>query len=1216
MSKKILFCFLLFQTMLFGQQEWRSIGPDDYEQLSLNDSPNYNPIALDSNNIPYVVYDTLNYDNTQIAITVRRFVDGYWENVGQPQIFTNPISQIDIAIDANDVPYVVFTKNNTSGSTTVTRYNGTAWENIGNITPASFSTKLAFNSQNELHLVGSFGSTSKAGVKKFTGSSWVAVGSIDASPNAVKNTSISFDTNDVPYIAYSDLSSNGKIRVRKLNAGQWENVGSPFSGGDTEYVTVKVDSNNIPYAAFKDVNSSIERAVVKKFNGTTWENVGSTVVSSGEAFDVSFIIDGNNAPIVAYRDYNTSFSNVKLFNGTSWISVGTPFYGIYSKIAADNNNVLYVSYNNGNVFGVKKFNGSLWEMMGPTDISNGTIRSGSGRRSFMDMSPDGSIYIAYLNELTDKAEVKKWNGWDWELVGQTSLQESNLNSVEFKFTGNAPYIVLRLANGNATLKKFNGTNWETVITSGGLLADDFVVDNNNNIYTIAGLTSVVVKKRTGTTWTTLGTWTSGSTLAFNRIVIGNDNLPCVMYDDETSIGIIKKLNASGSGWQTLGNLSTGAARDPYIKLNTQGDIYVMHTNLIGNNYFGLDLQKVENNSLQFVGSLVPSSELINMFDFALDHNNIPFVIYRSTATQDRNSVRKWENESSVVVGETMVSASRGYFYPSIRFDNDNNPVISTNGQGIFAKYFGEVNPAYRIALDFINLQGPASLTIDQGQNGTIYARTNEPGITETDGGSEHVTSWIGISSENTHPSTWTNWIPASYNGYVENNDEYLASIGSTLTPGTYYYTSRFKLDNGPYTYGGYSAEGGGYWDGISNVSGILTINCTASAPSLAPEQTLCSGATLADINTENADVVWYSSPDSTTPLNEATILSNGQYFASQISGECESTGRTPVSVSIHVTAAPGVSTSQNFCGSHSVSSLSANGASLKWYDVQTGGEQLDTAVSLVTGNYYVSQTLNGCESPRVLVEVTINITPVPSVTQSTQTFCNSGLISDLEVEGDNVLWYTSSSEGTEITGNTTLFNNTIYYASQTINGCESSERIPVMVIINDVASPQGTNVQQINVDVISDATLEDIILTGITGVVNWYLTMEDALGGDNSVPITTQLTSGSTYYATQTINGCTSESVFSVTADVVLGNKVFNNSLVTVYPNPAIDFITIAAPIEITSVKVFNLLGQQLMSTDAISREIKLDISALSKGNYLLYIKAGNGTEAFKIIKQ
>ncbi len=126
--------------------------------------------------------------------------------------------------------------------------------------------------------------------------------------------------------------------------------------------------------------------------------------------------------------------------------------------------------------------------------------------------------------------------------------------------------------------------------------------------------------------------------------------------------------------------------------------------------------------------------------------------------------------------------------------------------------------------DWNNLQFPASANIVADQNVTVYARCYEPGVTEAAGAGAGVESWIGYSTSDTDPSTWTNWVPAVYNVDAGNNDEYKADLGvlQGLTPGTYYYASRFRLTAGPYTYGGYNAGGGGTWGG-ANVSGILTI---------------------------------------------------------------------------------------------------------------------------------------------------------------------------------------------------------------------------------------------------------------------------------------------------------------------------------------------------------------------------------------------------------
>jgi len=127
-------------------------------------------------------------------------------------------------------------------------------------------------------------------------------------------------------------------------------------------------------------------------------------------------------------------------------------------------------------------------------------------------------------------------------------------------------------------------------------------------------------------------------------------------------------------------------------------------------------------------------------------------------------------------------------------------------------------------ISWCNIQWPAADTITAGGAYDVYAQVYAQGITDAAGQGAGIQAWIGYSTSNTNPSTWTNWILASYNADAVNNDEYKADIGTSLTAGIYYYASRFKLNSGSYYYGGYNASGGGLWDGTTIVSGILTIN--------------------------------------------------------------------------------------------------------------------------------------------------------------------------------------------------------------------------------------------------------------------------------------------------------------------------------------------------------------------------------------------------------
>jgi hypothetical protein len=138
-----------------------------------------------------------------------------------------------------------------------------------------------------------------------------------------------------------------------------------------------------------------------------------------------------------------------------------------------------------------------------------------------------------------------------------------------------------------------------------------------------------------------------------------------------------------------------------------------------------------------------------------------------------------------------------------------------------------VNDVWGGTIEWANLQWPASGTITVGGMFDVWTRVYIPNnITAPMGATTGLTAWIGYSTSDTDPSTWTNWVAAPFSGQQGNDDEYWANIGSGIaTAGTYYYASRLQYGTtGTYVYGGYNAAGGGFWDGTTNVSGVLTVN--------------------------------------------------------------------------------------------------------------------------------------------------------------------------------------------------------------------------------------------------------------------------------------------------------------------------------------------------------------------------------------------------------
>lgn len=213
-----------------------------------------------------------------------------------------------------------------------------------------------------------------------------------------------------------------------------------------------------------------------------------------------------------------------------------------------------------------------------------------------------------------------------------------------------------------------------------------------------------------------------------------------------------------------------------------------------------------------------------------------------------------------------------------------------------ARTWGELFPT--VAIDWANLQWPSNGTINQGDNFSVYARTYIAGITSQAGATPGLQCWIGYSSTNTDPSTWTNWVPAYYNLDESNNDEFMANIGTAITSsGVYYYASRWKYSAGQYYYGGLND---GFWDGTTHPSGVLTVNekptisdVQQNPLSPAPTQNVDISATIVDNDgtIKWAKVYWATSTiaDSATANKVAMTNASGNTFTAQIPAQSNGT---------------------------------------------------------------------------------------------------------------------------------------------------------------------------------------------------------------------------------------------------------------------------------------------------------------------------------------
>ena len=268
--------------------------------------------------------------------------------------------------------------------------------------------------------------------------------------------------------------------------------------------------------------------------------------------------------------------------------------------------------------------------------------------------------------------------------------------------------------------------------------------------------------------------------------------------------------------------------------------------------------------------------------------------------------------------------------------------------------------------------------------------------------------------------------------------------------------------------------------------------------------------------------------------NTYNATNSGNYTCVVTNGSCNyTTNSTIVNLSNGAsTSAPSGNATQTFCSSATIANLTVTGTAIQWYSAAAGGTTLASTTALVNGTtYYASQTVNGLESTsRLAVAVSITNTATPAG-NATQTFCSSSTIANLTATGTTIKWYAAATGGTALASTTVLVNGTTYYATQTVNSCESANRLAVTVSITNTAAPTGNAAQNFE----EGATLSNIVATGTT--VQWYAT---ASGGAPLIT-TTSLINGGIYYASQTVNNCESQSRFMVTVTINPFTLPYNN---------------------------------------------------------------------------
>ena len=368
--------------------------------------------------------------------------------------------------------------------------------------------------------------------------------------------------------------------------------------------------------------------------------------------------------------------------------------------------------------------------------------------------------------------------------------------------------------------------------------------------------------------------------------------------------------------------------------------------------------------------------------------------------------------------------------------------------------------------------------------------------------------------------------------------------------------------------------------------------------------------------------------------------------------------RKEITINVYSSTSAPTAVAQTLCTASTVANLVATGTDLKWYALESGETALASDVALVSGTYYVSQTINGCESKRTAVAVSVNDTQITA----SATMVSSGTAVRLNVNNLNATSSLIESFSmnmfqpfNHITPLLEKNNNYILKASGTVGFAGNINSQDAAYQYNWFGSPltpypfldsthlwwyiNGSNQYRPDNNMYSSDHIYYFSFTGNgsplqlswtdnpysdnSGQLNFELIKVDNTTyrwstGETTATINPTPSQTTTYWCDVTINGATCRKEITINVGDLGTEENTIDLKIKVYPNPTSQLLYVSHPEQKNfSIRITDLSGKQMYS-GTITTAIPLDIAKYPQGMYLVSIgnAATKKKSTYKIIKK
>jgi hypothetical protein len=895
---------------------------------------------------------------------------------------------------------------------------------------------------------------SQLAFQSFSQCNWMSLGPSDydqASFAGTKYSDMVIDAAGQIYLVFQDESKqNYNATVSKFDGTNWTRVGgnSGVSPAYIEYSSIALDANGLPYIAFSDGNSS-QKITVMQFNGSTWNIVGSAGFSSTVALFTSIAIH-STTPYVAYKDGSNGGAAVKMFNGTSWVSVGAGTISAgqisHPNLVIDNSGNLYLSYIdlfNGGKATVMKYNGVNWSPVGTSGFSSGTVDYLSST-----LNSSGNPIVAFRDGATsNKATVMAFNGSSWSTVGGNGISAGTVSNTAITFNSLGQPVVGYVDGANnskLTLLQYNGSVWSPIGGSGIGLAFSTQLSigyrSNGNLVTAGSIdngTKLQVLQFNSTVWTDVGNQglsqgRSYYTAAATNTINGNIY---VAYGDGLNGGKATVKTFTNGAWNLVGTgvISSGLIFNTKMVINHLGHIFVSFEDVNSGNK--CVVMKYDGTTWSQLGGVPASAGIALDPELSVDYLGNIYVVYRDQTINYAGTVRKFNGTSWSTLGPTFT----GTFVSQMGICNELSgaPNVAysdaTQGGKLTVKRF---NGSSWVVVGSAGVSAGAAggIVMKSDKSGSIYA-----GYIDNNSGKANVLRYNGSA-----------WIPHGNIDFSasllfgpdlafdQKNQAYFAYTDQSLW--AFDRITIMRLIGGtwqpvisPTITAGKAAEPSITFDNeglpilafSSHNAYAYKLNFASSASVSA--NPICSGNPLM-FNATGATTYSWSGPSSfsSSIANPSILVANvsnsGTYIVTTHSATCSR--YTPITVTVN--PVPNISGNDGSVCLGKSYTIIPTGAST--YTI-SGGNWIVNPIS--TTNYFISGTSSaGCTS--VPSQITVSVMPIPTITVNSGNVC-SGNVFTLVPGGANT--YTVSGGSFTVSP---LINSNYSVTGTSSAGCVSN----------------------------------------------------------------------------------------------------------------------------------------------------------------------------------